>query len=666
MNTVAFDRLPEGTAIAGCILGSFVGKGSCAAVYKAIDSQSGIPVAIKVLNPLFSGDGIMRERLIRELRIGKSIKNSHCAASFRLQEDRNLFCLIMEWIEGTTLESELSQGKSLPLEAAKNILLQLLDGLEILHTNGILHRDIKPANIMIAPDKTIKLIDYGVARVINAATLTRTGSRLGSIEYLAPEYLLGHGYDARCDYYSLGVILYRILTGQFPHAVRDDKPLALRLTAEKIDPPSVFRPDLPKTWDKLVLWLLEPNPESRLASAELVRHVISDRNSGPGEYRLETRNKCRHCGRNLMAHLPFCAHCGATTLLNVVKGHSGVVIENCTDTNQLFSYLKRRYRPWIHPKARFLGRRSRARILLVHNISRDTAENIAKDFVYMPFGLSIESSRVHLTWFSTRQSLAILTIGIIFVWIGFIINGAALSDSTGLPAINRIFVFLTYIIGFFAPLSFFLYIQRLPLLAVHGKPWPANACLDEKTLAVVKEHIGKLQYDPVKSLFAHIVTQFALLSDRLPDMCAHNTCMTGRQKGLIRDLLIRAAALAQHLDVMQLNLSHNSLNAFSRKNALIEAEISREADMQRLDGLIKQRASINRAIEVYRENSCSAEHLRNTLVQLAGSLSYLNSVTTEPATSRTERLESMLKSICKIEVSMSTDGDRETQVKRER
>ena len=630
MRTESYDKLPEGTVIAGCTIEHLAGNGSAAAVYRARDRQSGMVVAVKILNPLLAGDEIIRERLIRELQVGRTIRNKHLAASYSLTKDRSMICLIMEWIDGVTLESVLRKKKSIPLKIAAAILLQSIDGLASLHANGILHRDIKPSNIMILPGNIVKLIDFGIARVVNAATLTRTGTRLGSIEYLAPEYLLGQGYDARCDFYSLGVTFYKILTGHCPHDRNGSPAFGLHRTTDLPAPPSSYRSEIPKSWDRLLLWLLDPNPDMRLSSAELIRHIVTGNMDTPGSHSVETDNNCRTCGRHLSPLLPFCAYCGSSTIASATSGNCAVYINDCTKKHrgQLRRLLKKRFRHQLHPWFHFLTA-VHSQMLLVKNVSRPAAENIVNDFVYLPFSCAIHSSTLPMTRFMPYQVATILIIGIL-----------SMIATVRLDSVLR--VMIGYMAGFFIPVSVYLFIQRAPLIKINAASIPPASCLDEQTLNTMKNAATKFRCESAKGLFAGMLTQCTLLSDRLQDPSSHNLNLLVSQQDAVKKILLAIMKVTGQFDALQSSLSQISQNALNRKRLRLEAEIGRQRDRQRLEKLMQQHALVVQDAKIYRSNSIAAERIRGTLVNTAGTLILLNSMLQQSPEERIRRLHHAL------------------------
>lgn len=193
-----------------------IAAGGMGEVWAAMDTVLGRAVAVKLLHPALSQEGDFAERFRAEARHTASLHHPNIATVFDYGEDDGTAYLVMELVVGQPLSQIIADRAPLSAQETASILVQAATALEAAHQGGVVHRDIKPANILITPDGTAKLTDFGIARAIDAAPLTQTGQVLGTAQYLSPEQALGSSATASSDIYSLGVVGYEMLTGERP------------------------------------------------------------------------------------------------------------------------------------------------------------------------------------------------------------------------------------------------------------------------------------------------------------------------------------------------------------------------------------------------------------------------------------------------------------------
>ncbi|BCW99166.1 MAG: hypothetical protein KatS3mg024_1993 [Armatimonadota bacterium] len=255
-----------------------LGRGAMGIVYEARDPQLGRAVAVKVLSLAQNAPPAERrqalERFLREGKAAGSLLHPNIVQVFDMGEDQGRPYLVMELCEGTTLRDVLSFEHHLPEQRVRRIAEQLLSALELAHARGIVHRDIKPDNIVLSRDDSLKLMDFGIARLMHDSTLTQTGQALGSPAYMSPEQVLGKPVDARSDLFSVGVVLYECLTGRKPF----DGPTITAVT-HKIafeDPPPMA--GVSPFWQSFVLRALAKDPAARFQSAsQMISHLLTGR-----------------------------------------------------------------------------------------------------------------------------------------------------------------------------------------------------------------------------------------------------------------------------------------------------------------------------------------------------------------------------------------------------
>jgi serine/threonine-protein kinase len=237
-----------------------------ARVHQGIDRQLGRQVAIKVLAPPFDRDREFVERFRREARAAAGLSHPNIVAVFDSGSDDGTHFIVTELVEGETLADRLRRdGPMLPSDAVA-VAVDIARALVVAHTRGLIHRDIKPGNVMLLPDGRVKVVDFGIARAAGSDTLTHTGVVLGSTAYLSPEQAGGQPIDERADLYSLGCVLYEMLTGHVPF--RADTPIATctGTSTRTRRLPRRSRRSSPSS-KTVVLRCLEKDPKRRFASA---------------------------------------------------------------------------------------------------------------------------------------------------------------------------------------------------------------------------------------------------------------------------------------------------------------------------------------------------------------------------------------------------------------
>jgi hypothetical protein len=245
-----------------------VGKGGMGVLYRGIDSVLDREVAIKVMLVDFSDDTEqMRPRFYREAQAAAKLQHSNIVTIFEFAEDHNTPYIVMVFLRGTPLDARMASPLPLALDDKLNIVAQLCNALNYAHEQGVVHRDIKPANLFILPDGTVKLLDFGVAK-LTTSTLTRQGDILGSVSYMSPEQVSGsESLDGRSDIFSAGVMLYELIAGRKPF--QGDTPTATIVKILREDPPPLesFAAGLPPRLVAAVRRALAKEPADRFATA---------------------------------------------------------------------------------------------------------------------------------------------------------------------------------------------------------------------------------------------------------------------------------------------------------------------------------------------------------------------------------------------------------------
>ncbi|MBI1799183.1 MAG: protein kinase [Candidatus Eisenbacteria bacterium] len=252
-----------------------LGAGGMGAVYRAEDTRLGRHVALKLLPPLRADDPEARVRFQTEARAVAALEHPNVCQVYEFDEQGGQPFLVMQLVEGETLSARITRG-ALPEPAVREIVRAVGGALSEAHAHGILHRDVKGANILIGADGRIKLADFGVARLLEDASVTKTSEFLGTPAYMAPERVEGHPASEASDQFSLGVVTYECLTGRRPFAGDSSTAVIYSLLHTEPEPPSVVREGLAPGWDGAVLRALHKDPSRRHASIEdFVRAVFA-------------------------------------------------------------------------------------------------------------------------------------------------------------------------------------------------------------------------------------------------------------------------------------------------------------------------------------------------------------------------------------------------------
>lgn len=244
-----------------------IGGGGMALVYKANDILLNRNVAVKVLRQQFVHDEEFIRRFRREAQSAASLSHPNVVSVYDVgQEDDNHY-IIMEYVEGNNLNEMIQERAPLQADEAVRIAVQICDALDHAHQNHIIHRDIKPHNILLGKNGRVKVTDFGIARAVTASTITQTGSVIGSVHYFSPEHAKGISTGEKSDLYSLGIVLYQMLTGKLPFIGESPISIALKHLQEDLEEPRIVNPHIPQSVENVILRAMRKNPSERYSSA---------------------------------------------------------------------------------------------------------------------------------------------------------------------------------------------------------------------------------------------------------------------------------------------------------------------------------------------------------------------------------------------------------------
>jgi serine/threonine protein kinase/tetratricopeptide (TPR) repeat protein len=252
-----------------------LGKGGMGRVYRVLDKKLNEEVALKLIKPEIASDKKTLERFSNELKIARKIVNKTVGRMYHLSEEKGTYYIIMEYVPGENLKSSIRRFGPLPIGKTVFLAEQICEGLAEAHRLGVVHRDLKPGNIMIDEEGNARIMDFGIARSLKERGITGEGVIIGTPEYMSPEQVEGKDVDQRSDIYSLGVILYEMLTGQVPF--EGDTPFAIGVKHKNEPPrnPRELNSQIPAELNRLILKCLEKDKEKRFQSAADVHAELS-------------------------------------------------------------------------------------------------------------------------------------------------------------------------------------------------------------------------------------------------------------------------------------------------------------------------------------------------------------------------------------------------------
>ncbi|WP_304248692.1 Stk1 family PASTA domain-containing Ser/Thr kinase [Limosilactobacillus gastricus] len=252
-----------------------LGEGGMANVYLARDLVLDRDVSVKVLRLDMRDDENTKRRFNREALAATELNDPHIVGVYDVGEENGMQYMVMEYVEGTDLKAFIQTHPHLPIETAITIMTQILQGVEVAHQHGIIHRDLKPQNILINHQKQIKITDFGIATASNANALTQTNTLLGSVHYLSPEQAKGSVATKCSDVYSLGIILYELLTGQVPFEGETAISIALKHFRDEVPSILSLNPAVPQSLENVVLKATAKDPINRYQSAQAMLDDLS-------------------------------------------------------------------------------------------------------------------------------------------------------------------------------------------------------------------------------------------------------------------------------------------------------------------------------------------------------------------------------------------------------
>jgi serine/threonine protein kinase len=257
-----------GTTISHYKILEKLGEGGMGIVYKAEDNNLKRSVALKFISPVLTRDKFANEQFIFEAQTASSLDHQNISTIYEIdQSDDGRMFISMAFYNGETLRRKISRGQ-IPIKEAVNIAVQTAEGLSKAHRKGIIHKDIKPANIMIDEDRTVKIIDFGLSKLLSTYKIVQPKSTMGTISYMSPEQIKGKHIDFRSDIWSLGVVIYEMLTSTRPFEGEYDQEVIYSILNEDLEPMTSKRTGIPKRLERIVFKALSKTPDQRYLKME--------------------------------------------------------------------------------------------------------------------------------------------------------------------------------------------------------------------------------------------------------------------------------------------------------------------------------------------------------------------------------------------------------------
>lgn len=269
----------------GQVIGNYkieakIGEGGMGAVYLGVDTMLDREVAVKALKPELASQDSIVERFRKEAVTLAKLNHPNIATLYSLFRHGDELYMVLEFVRGRTLDTIMNERGALPSEEAIPVFCQVLDGIDHAHELGVVHRDIKPANMMLTEKGTLKVLDFGIARLLGSTRMTRAGNIIGTLEYMAPEQVRGLETDGRSDIYALGMMLYEVLTGRLPFDFQNEFELMKAQTEQMPQPPRELNPAIPEAVEEAIMRAVRKDPDERFQTAGEFRDMLFEAGLG--------------------------------------------------------------------------------------------------------------------------------------------------------------------------------------------------------------------------------------------------------------------------------------------------------------------------------------------------------------------------------------------------
>ena len=269
------------------------GSGGMAVIYKAIDQELGRTVAVKILRPSLTSDPEFLRRFKNEARNVANLAHPNIVTVYDVGSDGPTHYMVMEFIDGSDLKKRIRRDGALPVDEAVDLSIQIADGIGYAHRAGLVHADVKPQNVLLTSSQQVKVTDFGIAQALSDhTTAERQQVVWGSPHYFAPEQARGDKPTPASDVYSIGIVMFELLTGQLPYTGSNQQELAMAHIRNEIPHVSEIAPHIPQELDRIVYKLMSKEPSSRYRMADQLRQILANYRERGQRY-TQPRSACR-------------------------------------------------------------------------------------------------------------------------------------------------------------------------------------------------------------------------------------------------------------------------------------------------------------------------------------------------------------------------------------
>jgi serine/threonine protein kinase len=625
----SYDQLPVGFLMDDrFMILRRIGSGASSFVYHARDQKTATEVAIKLLNPFLQRDRVTVDRFRREMLICRSIDHPQIVKVFDFCETERLCYLVMEHCEGIDLLRLLEKEGTMPFSMFLSIARQVSELLARCHDAGVIHRDLKPSNMILSPSGLIRLVDFGIAKLTTMSDLTKTGTSLGTPQYMAPELFLGERPDPRADIYSLGVVFFELLTGQTPYGADLIRILSPAHRSTKIPSVLEMNPTVPAWIDQVITLMLQWDPNHRYQGmAELLFDLTHEEEAIKARRSSAPTGTCLFCHHPLLAGLPFCGYCGTSFLEAGSPGRYSLILYETSIPNGIAAHLATLL-PSLNKAALSNALKKPPRII-VKNVNEKTGLMLFNDLNLFPSTLDLVNSlprRFALPSIvsATAMGLSILTA------IGIKLSAL---NTTGwvihlLPFLIILAMLLWYFVRATVPL-----IPRRVIRKTAEIPWTQDQ------LRSYQKQIKTIKDPGHKALLA------SLLARSLQVGRSGNDHKTDKDPDPFSIAVETAFDLVSQIEEMELFLSSTTLNTLQEKIKMLERRIATETDPYPLASLINQKVAL---LNTQKEYCDVQDQFERCYHQLLGLSSRINLMATKLSLGRFAEVQSDLTGLIDI------------------
>lgn len=603
---ISYDTLPHGFTIDNrYMVEDLLGKGRSSAVYRAFDSETSTQVSLKILDPFLSQDPVSLERFRREVSIIRSLSHPGIVKVYAALKFQEFHVIIMEYFESKDGSAYLDCYGAMPVADFMAIAKKIVSAIENCHKVNILHRDIKPQNILISSNKDIKVVDFGISRINTMSDLTKTGTILGTPEYMPPELFITGRADTRSDIYSLGCIFYEFLTKRPPYSGTSLSSVMSQQMKQEITKIAVFRQDVPPWLEKVILKCVQTDSNKRYQSCgELLMDLEKGERALVGYE--TTVSECFGCKMELIPGLIFCHNCGKFSHDIFEKGNCAIVLHRCDNPRALIDYLWKAFPD--SKKVNLIKRFKKLPTLLFKNISKNMAHSINNELANLSLDLSIvENLPRHF-----QLPYYYLPVGLLpFILIAF----TPLKDV--IPAVVLFPVEIASVIfGEVVIIAF--YRQRIRSVITLGASGRKAASNQMGHITKISAQFRNISHKGLKNLMGNIVQKYLNISAK-----SKKSAMTV-DPGMLTKLVWSAFDVVTLLEKYENFLDSMSLNAIKANIDKVKIRLDKTDEARALTVLLEEKNRLDADFARYYKIQEKHAKLHRSLLDLRVALNKLD------------------------------------------